>query len=481
MQTGHRRWTAFASVATAVAAIGCGELTTDTAAGGAGDPSVEAKASAVTAAPSRALDPRTRFFIPAPSPGAVSQIVDLAKGRMLVDAARITAMEATPRAVWFTDGTPADVKAAVRKTVKTAALLHTVPVLVAYDVPFRDCAQYSAGGAVDTAAYEAWIDGFAEGIGTAQVVVILEPDGLGIIPNNHDVWGAPEWCQPTGPGATPEERYTQINYAVDSIHAKAASAAVYLDATHSAWLGANESAYRLARAGVARAEGFFLNVSNYQLDADNQKYGSWISSCLALIDGYAAGGQAWWMPSWGCPNQYVETPPGSQNWIPNFTPANVAAVDGAYASALAGPGWIGPFTPSTHFVIDTSRNGKGPLDVTPYAAAPYNQSAGVLGALHSGNWCNPPGAGLGLRPTANTGVALLDANLWVKVPGESDGSCDIAGGARAWDFTAYNPWGVPAATQNNFDPLWGMTDPAAGAWFGQQALELARLATPPLF
>jgi endoglucanase len=184
-------------------------------------------------------------------------------------------MEATPRAVWFTGGTPADVQAAVHKTVTTAALLHTVPVLVAYDVPFRDCAQYSAGGATDTAAYEAWIDGFAAGIGAAQVVVILEPDGLGIIPNNSDVWGTPEWCQPSGPGANPDERYTQINYAIDSIHAKAASAAVYIDGTHSAWLGANEAAYRLARAGVARAEGFFLNVSNYQTDADNAKFGSW--------------------------------------------------------------------------------------------------------------------------------------------------------------------------------------------------------------
>jgi endoglucanase len=185
------------------------------------------------------------------------------------------------------------------------------------------------------------------------------------------------------------------------------------------------------------------------------------------------------MPSWGCPNQYVETPPGSNNWIPDFSPANVAAVDAAYASALA-PGWIGPFAASTHFVIDTGRNGKGPLDVAPFGAAPYNQPAPVLSALHSGNWCNPPGAGLGVRPTANTGVALLDATLWVKVPGESDGSCDIAGGARAWDFT-YNPWGVAADAQNHFDPLWGMTDPAAGAWFPQQALELARNATPSLF
>jgi endoglucanase len=102
--------------------------------------------------------------------------------------------------------------------------------------------------------------------------------------------------------------------------------------------------------------------------------------------------------------------------------------------------------------------------------------------LNSGNWCNPPGAGLGLRPKANpdANVPNLDAYLWVKLPGQSDGSCDIAGLARAWDYSAYNPW-PSTIDQNHFDPLWGMTDPAAGAWFPQQALELAQKANPALF
>ena len=60
-----------------------------------------------------------------------------------------------------------------------------VPVLVAYNVPFRDCARYSTGGATDTAAYQAWIDGFARGVGDGKAVVILEPDGLGIIPTTR--------------------------------------------------------------------------------------------------------------------------------------------------------------------------------------------------------------------------------------------------------------------------------------------------------
>jgi endoglucanase len=115
-----------------------------------------------------------------------------------------------------------------------------------------------------------------------------------------------------------------------------------------------------------------------------------------------------------------------------------------------------------------------------YAAAPYGQPADVVTTLQNGAWCNPRGAGAGERPTTRTASPLVDAYLWIKIPGESDGTCDAAGGARAWDYTAYNPWNLTADQQQTFDPLWGRTDPAAGEWFGEQALELARNAVPPL-
>jgi endoglucanase len=97
------------------------------------------------------------------------------------------------------------------------------------------------------------------------------------------------------------------------------------------------------------------------------------------------------------------------------------------------------------------------------------------GTLAAGNWCNPPGSGLGLRPTANTGAPLLDAYLWVKTPGQSDGQCDSAAGVRAWDYSDYSQpgWPATAAARALFDPLGGIDDPAAGAWFSQQALQLA--------
>jgi endoglucanase len=60
-----------------------------------------------------------------------------------------------------------------------------------------------------------------------------------------------------------------------------------------------------------------------------------------------------------------------------------------------------------HFVIDTSRNGNGP----PPAQQGVNE------------WCNPPGRALGHIPTTDTGEPLVDAFLWIKYPGQSDGSC----------------------------------------------------------
>jgi hypothetical protein len=113
----------------------------------------------------------------------------------------------------------------------------------------------------------------------------------------------------------------------------------------------------------------------------------------------------------------------------------VSSFQGAYAGDLASVG----ATATAHFVIDTSRNGQGPNPMTggpdanmvSYTAGPFDQPATVISTLQAGNWCNPPGSGLDLAPTANTGVPLVDAYLWVKLPGESDGECDSAGGVLA--------------------------------------------------
>jgi endoglucanase len=458
-----------------IAALGCGGEGVDPS--GTGEQS-----SGLTAAACAHGVEETRFFAPAPRLEALQQIAALRKARDFRSAFQVAALVSTPSAAWFTGGSPEEVEDAVRQTMTAAAREHRVPVLVAYNVPFRDCAQYSAGGAVDTASYQAWIDGFARGIGDGRAVVVLEPDALGIIPYNTTLDGGAEWCRPTitddqgnsvpAPGASPVERYSQLNYAVDGLAKQAPKASVYLDAGHTAWNSVGEAAYRLVQAGVMRTRGFFLNVSNYQPTPQLDQYGTWIAKCIYYANNDAEGG--WRLGHYGyCASQYYPASPNDYStW---------ALTDQWYADNVdnaANP----PADPSllAHFVVDTSRNGQGPFNAASYALAPYNQPASAVAGLNAGSWCNPPGAGAGLRPTADTGVPLADAYLWVKRPGESDGSCDIAGGARAWDYNAYNPWGLSGDAENHFDPLRSMIDPASGDWFPSQALELAESAVPPL-
>ena len=449
-----RRALRVAAAATAVAVA--------TASFAAGSLAVMTPAGAATAAPaatavSRGFGPGTRFFVPPPSPGAPRQILQLLASGDAKDAALITKMETRPRAVWFNSGTPAKVRQQVQQTMVEAAAEHAVPILVAYDIPGRDCAQYSAGGALNEADYEAWISAFAQGIGNGKAIVILEPDALGNMPSDC---GLPTSVYPF----TDSERIAELQYAVGALE-QGPGVSVYLDGTHSAWQSVGTITQRLLEANVQDAQGFFLNVSNYQPNDELTDYGTWISDCIAMVTDTS---NPYYNNPSACASQYY---PATQS---DFSTWGLTTQ--WYAQNM------GNAVATTHFVIDTSRNGDGPNNMQAYASAPYDQPATVLSTLASGNWCNPPNSGLGLRPTADTGVPLLDAYLWVKTPGQSDGQCDSAGGVRAWDYSDYTQpeWPATASAQSLFDPLWGTDDPAAGDWFDQEALQLAQLASPPL-
>jgi endoglucanase len=89
--------------------------------------------------------------------------------------------------------------------------------------------------------------------------------------------------------------------------------------------------------------------------------------------------------------------------VSNFVTTSANVAYGSELSALVG---------NVGFIIDTSRNGAGP--------APNDE------------WCNPPGRALGSNPTTNTGNPLVHAYLWVKTPGESDGTCNGGPDSGAW-------------------------------------------------
>jgi endoglucanase len=125
-------------------------------------------------------------------------------------------------------------------------------------------------------------------------------------------------------------------------------AAVYIDAGDSAWLPADDAAERLAAAGVHRAAGIALNVSHTEYTVDEIDYAEEIRGLLGR---------------------------------------------------------------HVHYVIDTSRSGKGPT--------------------WDNEWCNPRNRAIGETPQVVEDGGL-DALLWIKRPGGSDGSCNGGPEAGLW-------------------------------------------------
>jgi endoglucanase len=265
-------------------------------------------------------------------------------------AALVAKIAAQPQATWYGSWSGADIQTVVTNYVNAAERAGQLGLMVLYNVPNRDCGQYSAGGAHDNGSYLEWVKGVAAGIGKRRVAIVLEPDALGLLTQ----------CLSADDQA---KRLEMLHEAVRML-ASNPGTSVYIDAGHSHWGPAEDMAERLKRAGIDDARGFALNTSNFRPDDELIPFGKKLVELL--------GGK-------------------------------------------------------THFIIDSSRNGNG-------AAAQDDPQ----------DWCNPEGRALGRAPTVDTGDPAIDAFVWVKRPGESDGECK--GG------------------------------PAAGQWFEARALEMARNA-----
>ncbi|MFI8965785.1 glycoside hydrolase family 6 protein [Streptomyces sp. NPDC053493] len=385
----------------------------------------------------RVLTPETRFYVD-PAGGAARQAVADAEAGDTENAAYMRRLAALPQAAWFTGGTPEQVRAEAGGLVDRAAAAGQVPVLVAYNVPGRDCGLYSSGGAASSAAYRAWVSALADGVGDRPAVVLVEPDGLALLPK--DCAGS---ADPTGELST--ARLADLDFAVTTLKRRPGTA-VYLDAGNSQWRAVGDIAQRLIDAGAARADGFALNVSNFQPTDQLTRYGTWVSKCVWFATegpDWARGHTDW------CANQYYSAAapndgrPG--NAVSAGDPSTWHWTDAWYDQAVGSPA----ATALHHFVIDTSRNGRGPWQPAP----------GTYGDPET--WCNPPGRGMGPRPTADTGDPLVDAYLYVKTIGESDGSCTRGTGGPV-------------------DPEYGVVDPPAGGWWPALAHTLARNAEPAL-
>jgi endoglucanase len=168
-------------------------------------------------------------------------------------------------AEWIGDWTP-NVGNWINRKVTAMLKTGALPLFIAYNLPKRDCGNYSGGGSEKGDAYKKWVSAFAKGIGDRRAVVVLEPDGLGLLKK----------CLSP---ADQKERFELFCFAVHEF-AALGNTAVYIDAGHSGWLPVPDIVERLKEAGIEEADGFSLNVSNYKKTETEIKYGKEVSKKL---------------------------------------------------------------------------------------------------------------------------------------------------------------------------------------------------------
>ncbi|WP_260609833.1 glycoside hydrolase family 6 protein [Streptomyces sp. WAC06614] len=293
-----------------------------------GPPAPPRGGAAAAAADPAAAAPEAPFWVDPAGPAARQVAAWEDQGRT-GDAQVLRRISERPTALWAPAGDPGP---EVRRAVRGAAAAKRTVVLTVHQLPHRDCgARPRTGGAADAAAYRRWLDAFADAVGDARALVVLEP---GAVPQLLS-----DGCLTPG---RREERVRLLSAAVDRL-GRNRNTKVYLDAGDPApGRDVKELAAALERAGLARADGFALNVRGFRTDTEAREFGTRLSK--------ATGGR--------------------------------------------------------HYVVDTGRNGAGPLPGDPARTS-----------------CNPPGRALGTPPTDRTGDPLADAYLWIAHPGDSDGPC----------------------------------------------------------
>ncbi|MET9548742.1 glycoside hydrolase family 6 protein [Streptomyces sp. NPDC006627] len=269
-----------------------------------------------------------------PEGTAAKQVASYEKDGKKDEAELIRRIAEQPVSEWIV---PENAEEQARGFTEAAEKADRDALLVLYNIPHRDCGQYSGGGAADGNAYRAFVDQVAKGIGDRRATVILEPDAVLHMVDN---------CTPE---QFHEERYDLLKGAITKLKSLK-NTKVYLDAGNAGWQDPDSLWEPLKRSGVEQADGFSVNVSNFQTTEASTEFGKKLSAKI--------GGKP--------------------------------------------------------FVIDTGRNGNGPYD------------------KGKDPWCNPPGRALGETPTTKTDDPLVDAYLWVKRPGESDGTC--RGGPKAGEW-----------------------------------------------
>ena len=337
--------------------------------------------------------------------------------------------------------------------------------MVIYDLPGRDCAALASNGELgpnDLPRYKAeYIDPIAAILARTEyaalrIVTIIEIDSLpNLVTNTTD--------RPTGT-ALCDTMKQNGNYVNGVGYALAKLGAVpnvynYVDAGHHGWLGWDTNfapAVNMIKTAATASGSTVSNVWGFITDTANTS---------ALQEPYITVDSTTRQSSWIDFNQFNDELSFAQAWRNQ-------------AVSVGFPSTIG-------MLIDTSRNGwggtarpTGPSTLTDLNAR--IDASRVDRRIHKGNWCNPSGAGLGERPRAAP-AAGIDAYVWVKPPGESDGaSTNIPNDeGKGFDRMCDPTYGGNARNNNHLTGALPNA-PLSGHWFQAQFEELLRNAYPPL-
>ncbi|GAA1789228.1 glycoside hydrolase family 6 protein [Luedemannella flava] len=285
-----------------------------------------------------------------------------------------------------------------------------------------------------------------------RVAVIVEPDSLYYLAYGT---GTPACAEAAQSGA-----YVQgVRYALNKLD-PIANVYPYLDAANSGIVGWDTNFAAITQlfamivggttGGLSSVAGFALNTASYVPVEET-----------ALPDpNLTVGGQ---------PLRSARF----YDWNPMFDEADLAAALYPKLMSLGFPSSIG-------FVIDTSRNGwNGPPASPPVVPTTVDEAVNysrIDRRLDRTNWCNQAGAGLGVRPVAAPKVHV-DAYLWVKPPGESDGVSD----PTLPEYRLLDRWCEPGRIGPSGQVSGALPNaPPRGGWFPAAFTQLVERAYPPL-
>lgn len=337
--------------------------------------------------------------------------------------------------------------------------------IVIYNLPGRDCAALASNGelgADDLPRYQAeYIDVIAEILQRAEyanlrIVLIIEIDSLpNLVTNVTTRSTGTELCDTM----LENGGYVDgVGYALATFGA-IANVYNYVDAGHHGWLGwdTNFGPSVDMMVTAATASGSTLdNVHGFITNTANTS---------ALQEPYIV----------------VDSTTRASTWI-DWNQFNDELT---YAQAFRERAITAGFSSDIGMLIDTSRNGwGGPNRPTgPSTASDLDtriDESRIDRRIHKGNWCNPSGAGLGERPRA-VPEAGIDAYVWIKPPGESDGASEEIENDEGKGFDRMCDPTYGGNARNNYNMTGAKPDaPLSGHWFLEQFEELLQNAYPPL-